>query len=106
MSADLKRVIFTEAATADLERIYDYILENTANTEIAWRTVGDIEDHCSKLRQFPLRGRARDDLFPGARILPFRDQAVVIYLADDAVLILRVLYAGEDVTAALLSGKP
>jgi toxin ParE1/3/4 len=49
-----------------------------------------------------LSGRARDDLEPGLRILPYRRQVTIVYRVErDRVLILNIFKAGQDYEAII-----
>ena len=57
----------------------------------------DIYDYCDNLTDFPLRGRARNDLAPGLRVLGFRKRAVIAFTAlESEVTIHGVYYGGRD----------
>jgi toxin ParE1/3/4 len=82
-------------ALTDLLALHDHIAK--ANPAAATRLVADIQQRCAILREFPLAGRARNDLHPGLRILPLRDQTVIAYLPEaDGVAIVRVFHGGQD----------
>ena len=48
-----------------------------------------------------MRGSSREDLFPGLRIIGFERRVTIAFtVTQDAVVILRLLYAGRSVDAA------
>jgi toxin ParE1/3/4 len=50
---------------------------------------------------FPERGRRRDDLRRGLRIVGFgRRVTIAFHVADDRITIDRILYGGRDLTRA------
>jgi toxin ParE1/3/4 len=63
------RVLFTPLAEGQLDKLHRYIAkrtgENTADGYIG------LVAFCERLRDFPLRGAARDDLLPGSRTIGF-----------------------------------
>lgn len=55
------------------------------------------------LRTSPMLGPARPALGVGIRILPIVRAVVVVYVSDDqTVTVVRVLYGGRDIEAALI----
>jgi toxin ParE1/3/4 len=51
---------------------------------------------------FPERGRRRDDLRPGLRIIGFgRRVTIAFHVTGDRITIDRVLYGGRDLTQVL-----
>jgi len=58
------------AAIQNLKDIYDWIVAESGHPQIAEKLVNRIFDRCESLGEFPMKGRARDDLQPGVRILP------------------------------------
>jgi toxin ParE1/3/4 len=50
---------------------------------------------------FPERGRRRDDLRPGLRIIGFdRWVTIAFHVAGDRIIIDRIFYGGRDLTRA------
>jgi toxin ParE1/3/4 len=77
-------------------------LAKAATPQIARDYIDAIATHCEMLRDYPLRGRTRDDLRPGLRTLPFRRRVLIAYEVDDlGVLILAILYGGRDIESLL-----
>lgn len=91
------KVGFAPAATADLEDLFDYIVQN-AGERIARAYVEQIYSYCLDFSTFPYRGRARDDLMPGLRLVGFRRRATIAFLVEGAnVYILRIFHGGRDI---------
>lgn len=44
-------------------------------------------------------GATREPLAPGLRVLPFRDYVIYYQVADDALVIVRVLHGARDARA-------
>ena len=56
-----------------------------------------IEAYCQGFSLFPKRGRRRDDLFPGLRVVGFERRLSIAFLVEpERVVILRVLYGGRQ----------
>jgi toxin ParE1/3/4 len=68
------KVVFRDAAVADLTALYDYIVENNS-PEIAIGYIRRIQEMCMRLATFPERGRRRDDILPGLRTIGFERRA-------------------------------
>ena len=96
------RVEFRPKAEADLFDLYRYIAAESGRA-VAGAYIDRIEAACLSLETFPERGARRDDLRPGLRIMGFERRATIVFhLADDAVVIVRILYGGRDYERALL----
>lgn len=95
-------VRFRPLARADLFNLYDYIARHSGR-ERAGAYIDRIEAACMALANFPERGTRRDnDLGAGLRTIGFERRITVVFRVEaDAVHILRVLYGGRDVAAAV-----
>lgn len=90
-------------ATQDLKDIYDWVASQSGFPQIAEKLVNRIFDRCESLGEFPLKGRARDDLQPGVRILPFERTAIIAYrILAGEVEVINIFYGGRDYEALLL----
>ncbi len=95
-----RRVVLSPEALADLNELSDYIAARGGEARAAGY-VDRIETYCRGLADFPHRGIARDDVWPGLRLLGFERRATVVFrIASDTVTILRILHRGRDVGAA------
>jgi toxin ParE1/3/4 len=93
-------------AHQDIKDIFDWIVANSGNPPIAEKYAERIYDACEGLGNFPLKGRARDDLQTGVRILPFERTAVITYrVLRDEVEVLNIFYGGRDWEAFFLDDK-
>jgi len=69
-----------------------------------WGTVqsrryrNDLRRAMNALRTFPELGPTRDDIYPGCRILSVEQHNVFYRVADDEVVVGRVLHASQDPT--------
>ena len=94
------RLAFRPLAVSDLESIHSLI--ETDSPQRANSFISDILERCAMLRTSPMLGPARPALGAGIRILPIARAVVVVYLPDEeTVTVLRVLYGGRDIGAAL-----
>jgi toxin ParE1/3/4 len=85
-------------AKADLDRIWQYICEESGSAEIADRQIDAIIERFFLLAAHPRAGRTRDDdLGPGRRSFP-ADSYVIVYRIEGAdVLILRVAHSRQGI---------
>ncbi len=94
-------VVFLPRARQQLIEISDYI-EAEASLAVAQNFVGDIVGYCNSFDLFPQRGTARDDLYPGLRLVGFRRRVSIAFaIEDDTVVIIGVFYGGQDYESAL-----
>jgi toxin ParE1/3/4 len=57
---------------------------------------------CEELPSFPLRGRVRDDIRPGLRVIGYRRRMVVAFaVINQGVLVVGIFYGGLDYEAVL-----
>lgn len=97
------RVRLRPKANQELKDIYDWIVSESGQPQIAEKLLGRILDRCESLGEFPMQGRARDDLKQGVRILPFERTAVIAYrILSDEVEVINIFYAGRDYETSLL----
>ncbi len=93
-------VLFTPEAEADLLELYDYIADHSS-ADRALGYIERIEVWSDSLQTFPERGVVRNDIRPGLRVLSFdRRVSIAFQVTPEAVIILRILYAGRDVSGA------
>jgi len=96
-------VVFRPRAEADLSELYGYIAAE-AGLPVAGAYIDRIEAACLALETFPERGTRRDDIRPGLRTLGFERRATIVFqVLDREMLIVRVLYGGQDYLQALRS---
>ena len=96
---------YGESARNDLADIFKYILEASENAEIALKFVLRIEDCCQSIGNAPRGGRARDDIAPGLRTIPFEHFAVIAYVITDHIMrTVNVFCAGRDYEALMRDG--
>ncbi len=89
------RIVFHRLAERDLNNIYEFIAAD--NPAAAIRYTRRLKARCEGLANMPERGAQCSDLGAGIRMLSFEGRVAVAYRLDDAtVLILRLLYAGQN----------
>lgn len=99
-------VLRSQAATRDLELIFDHLLETFLSfgdalpdaMKRAERRVAAIEDHMDVLGRAPFQGTLSEDLMPGLRHVT-RDRAIYYFTTDaetKTVHILAVFFGGQD----------
>lgn len=94
-------VVFSELARRQLDALYDYIADR-ADPDTAMAYIERIEVACRGLETFPERGRAWPELRPGLRTMGFERRATLAFaVLTDRVVILQVLYGGQDVEGRL-----
>ena len=92
----VRQVVFSVEAEAELLEIYDWIADETA-PDVALAYVGRLQEFCQRLEVGSERGRARDDIRPGLRIIGFERRITIAFVVDpERVVILRLFYAGRD----------
>jgi toxin ParE1/3/4 len=99
------KVVFRENALADLTTLYDYIASDNS-PEVAIRYIRRIQEACLRLATFPERGRRRDDIKPGLRVIGFeRRVAIAFRVLKTKVEIVSIAYGGRDFERELRKGK-
>ncbi|MDR1150939.1 MAG: type II toxin-antitoxin system RelE/ParE family toxin [Bifidobacteriaceae bacterium] len=100
------RVAFAPEAGEQLASLNAYIA-SAANRTVADRFTDAIIDYCEGLAVFPERGRARDDIRPGLRVIGYRKRAVIAFaVMGQTVMVLGVYYGGRDYESALSTDVP
>ena len=95
------RTVFTPEAEQHLVDLYRYIAAD-GYPEAAARFTDSIVAFCEDIATMPLRGRARDDIRPGLRIIGYRRRVVIAFLVlEEVVVIVGVFYGGRDHEAVL-----
>ena len=97
------RVVLSPRAEAQLEEIYRHVSARSGKARadlVVIRLLGA----CEGLQRFPMRGTARDDLFPGLRVMGYRRQATIAFtIKRNTVTVHGVLWRGRDIDALLAS---
>lgn len=93
------RVVWRQTASDDLYHLYDWIADR-ADPETAFAYTSAIEAHAADLATYPHRGTPRDDIAPSVRTLNFRRRTVIAYRVEEAVEVLRIFHAGQELGLA------
>lgn len=93
----MRALIFSFETTEHLDAIESYIAARSSmKTAVAF--VDSIIEYCEGLKRFPDRGRARNDLRPGLRLVGFRRRATIAFsVAPESITILGVYWGGRNV---------
>lgn len=99
------RIRYTPEAEQQLKQLDEWIA-GKASVVTARRFVSAIMTHCEGILQFPLAGRARDDIRPGLRTTTFQKRTLVAYEVDEpedevVINILGVFHGGQEWAAEL-----
>ena len=88
------RMVWTESAVADIDRIHTYIAER--NPRAAVTVTDTIEATAARLGRFPYSAAMTDE--PGTRMAPAGRYPYVIFytVTDDEVQILRVMHGAQQ----------
>lgn len=88
-------VYFSSLAVSDLEEVRDYLAARDADAAI--RLLDEVDTACSRLKEFPNLGVARDDVLIGLRMFPVLKNYIVFYrVVDPFVEIVRVVHSARD----------
>lgn len=97
-------ISFRPLAEADLFRLYRYIAAESG-AKVAGTYIERMEATCNALSIFPERGIRRDDIRKGLRIVGFERRATIIFQVKKSdVIIVRILYGGQDYERLLQGG--
>jgi toxin ParE1/3/4 len=95
------RVIFTPRAGRHIDALHAYISDKASDVR-ADAYIARIVSFCNGLATFPMRGRKRDDLFPGLRTVGFERRVTVAFVVStDVALIEAIFYGGQDFEATI-----
>ncbi|AZO10393.1 MULTISPECIES: type II toxin-antitoxin system RelE/ParE family toxin [unclassified Mesorhizobium] len=91
-----RAVVYTPAASDDLDRIYHLIAEaSSATTASSYE--GRIRAFCERLEYGSERGTVRDDVRPDLRVVGFERRVAVAFTVEpERVVILRLFYGGAS----------
>ena len=91
-----RTVNFSPSARSDLVAVFDYVT-SVAGISVAKNYVDRIETFIMNLDIASERGRLRDDIRSGLRVVGFEKRLVVAFKVDEnRVTILRVLSRGQN----------
>ena len=89
------KLIYRPQAEEDLEAIYRFIAQDSPTR--AFDFIERIQQRCELLCDSPEQGRARPDLRPNLRVIPYGRSVVIAYqVTGDTIEVLRIFYGGQD----------
>jgi toxin ParE1/3/4 len=89
------KLIYRPRAEEDFEAIYRFIAQDSPAR--AFSFIEQIQKRCDLLRDSPEQGRARPDLRPNLRVVPYGRSVVITYqVTGDTIEVLRIFYGGQD----------
>jgi toxin ParE1/3/4 len=95
-------VVRRPLAALDILDVWDHIADD--NMAAADRWVDELDTAFGRLATQPLMGRARHELAPDLRSLPFRRYVIFYLPLPDGIDVVRVLHSARDVDGDLLAG--
>jgi toxin ParE1/3/4 len=91
---------FHPLAEVDLIQIYEFIADDSPSRAISFVT--KLRELSESLYEMPYKGRLRNDLGTNVRSIALARQATIAYrIEPDCILILRIIYAGQNVDKLL-----
>ena len=84
-------------AETDILEIWDYIADDSLTAADRW--VDQLDEQFRVLATQPMMGRARDELAPGVRSVPFGRYVVFYMPLNDGIDVVRVLHGARDIDA-------
>lgn len=99
-------VTYRPEAIDDLKQINTDIAVLSQSREVANKFTERMMARCRKIGDAPNGGRARDDLYPGLRTVPFERSAIIAYVVTEVVEITNIFYSREDYEALYLGERP
>ncbi|WKA28380.1 type II toxin-antitoxin system RelE/ParE family toxin [Bradyrhizobium roseum] len=97
-------IIWSPEALDDMNRLWDYYV-HAAGRATADGVLREIAKAVVVIDDFPLAGRARDELRAGLRSLAAAPQIVFYRLKDDRTEIVRVLDGRQDIEEIFSDGE-
>jgi toxin ParE1/3/4 len=100
----MARVVLRPLAATDVDQIWDYIAEDSPEHADAW--VDRLDAKLRVLASQPMIGRAREELAPRLRSLPFGRYAIFYLPLHDGIDVVRVLHSARDIDAVFGEHPP
>jgi toxin ParE1/3/4 len=96
------KVIVAPGVFAKMVQQADYIARQSTE-EVASRYMGRLFTYFDELDIFPQRGRPRDDVLQGLRVVGFKNSANIAFVVEgNYVYVLGIYFGGEDYDSALV----
>jgi toxin ParE1/3/4 len=100
----MARIVRRPLAGTDIAEIWDYIAEDSVDQADAWVDRLDAKLHL--LSSQPAMGRARDELSPGLRSMPFGRYVIFYETMADGIDVVRILHSARDIDAVFEKDSP
>jgi toxin ParE1/3/4 len=104
MAENKPAILWSPEALADIDHLWDYYVQ-AAGPSTADRILREIAKAVAVMGDFPLAGRARDEIRSGLRSLAVTPQIVFYRLKDDRPEIVRVLDGRQDIEEIFSDGE-
>ena len=91
------KTLFAPLAEADMTEIWHLLAVEYGNAAVAERQVRRFFAACERLAEYPLSGRARDDLSQGLRYLPIDDYLIFYRVQPNLLEVARILHGRRDI---------
>ena len=96
----MRRAAFLASVEQDLLTIFTYIAEASDSIATGDRFVRQLREHCHKLASLPgTLGRARPELLPGIRSIPYKGYVIFFRYIDDRFEVIDILDGHRDIGA-------
>ena len=100
----MPRILRRPLAADDVAEVWDYIAEDSLEQADAW--VDRLDEALRLLATHPLMGRARDELSPRLRSMPFGRYVIFYEPMTDGFDVVRVLHSARDIDAQFGTDPP
>jgi toxin ParE1/3/4 len=100
----MPRIVRRPLAGADIAEIWDYMAEASLEQADAW--VNRLDGKLRLLATQPMMGRARDELSPRLRSIPFGRYVIFYEPLSDGIDVVRVLHSARDIDTVFGEGSP
>lgn len=89
-------VNFSPEALEQLISLHSYLAAE-AGAIVANSYVNAVINYCEKLKNYPYRGIARDDIRTGLRVTHYKGSTIIAYaVIESAVSIIGIFYGGQE----------
>lgn len=101
------QIRYSDEAREQLREIRRYIARESGYPQRARDYTNRIVAFCSGLDVFPRRGRVRDDLRLGLKLVGFEGTATIAFVVEvDHVKIIGIFYGGQDIDTFYVDKSP
>ncbi len=93
----MPRILRRPLAADDIAQVWDYIAEDSLEQADAW--LDRLDEAFRLLATTPMMGRAREELSPGLRSMPFGRYVIFYEPINVGIDVVRVLHSARDIDA-------